>query len=178
MHGFQLWVNLPARDKMMSPRYQEIPAASLPTATSPDGLARVTVIAGEALGARAVIDTRTTILMHDWTLRAGASIEVPVPRDHSAFVYVFSGVAAVSAERTPVGEGQLASLGSGDRVLVEAPAAAQGDARLLLLGGVPIREPIAWYGPFVMNTNVEVQQAITDFREGRMGRIDRAAGDP
>jgi len=177
MHGFQLWVNLPARDKMMAPRYQEIPAARLPASVSSDGLAQVTVIAGEALGARAVIDTRTHILMHDWRLRPGASVETPVPRDHSAFVYVFSGMAAVGAERTPVGDGQLAVLGPGDRVLLAAPGEAERDARLLLLGGVPIDEPVAWYGPFVMNTNAEVQQAIADFRAGRMGRIDRAAGE-
>src|SRR3954454_16138410 len=87
MHGFQLWVNLPARDKMMEPRYQEIPRARIPEAAAPDGLARVRVIAGEALGARAVIETRTPIAYHDWTLAPGAEVGVPLPAAFAAYVY-------------------------------------------------------------------------------------------
>src|SRR5579859_7080608 len=95
VHGFQLWVNLPARDKMMAPRYQEIPRSRIPEASTPDGLAKVHVVAGEALGARAVIDTRTPIGFQRWTLSPGASVEVPVPREHAAYVYVFDGAVSV-----------------------------------------------------------------------------------
>src|SRR5262245_30788058 len=95
VHGFQLWVNLPARDKMIAPRYQEIPSARIPIAETPDGLARVRVIAGEALGVSAVIDTRTPILYQHWTLQPGARVIQPVPGDHRGGVYVFDGIARV-----------------------------------------------------------------------------------
>ncbi len=173
MHGFQIWVNLPARDKMMAPRYQEIPAARIPEATSADGLARVRVIAGEALGARAVIETRTPILYQDWTLRPGASVEQAIPADFEALAYVFGGEALVGADARKVADGQAALLGPGEHVRLAASASAGGPARLLLLGGVPLREPVARYGPFVMNTAAEIHQAIDDFQRGKMGRIAR-----
>src|SRR5215213_8074215 len=94
-HGFQLWVNLPARDKMIDPRYQEIPGSRLPEARSADGKAHVRVLAGEALGARAVIETRTPIAYHDWTLQPGARLDVPLPVGFAAYVYVFEGTARV-----------------------------------------------------------------------------------
>src|SRR5437763_1085295 len=96
-HGFQLWVNLPARDKLMAPRYQELPAARIPRAVSADGLARVTVIAGEALGVHAAIDTRTPILYQDWTLAPGAVVEQAVPESFEGFAYVFAGRAEIGA---------------------------------------------------------------------------------
>jgi quercetin 2,3-dioxygenase len=174
MHGFQIWVNLPARDKMMAPRYQEIPASRIPEAATADGLARVRVIAGEALGARAVIETQTPILYQDWTLSPGATVEQPIPLDHEAFVYVFGGEALVGDDQRRVRDGEAALLGPGDRVRLAASAEAAGPARLLLLGGVPLREPVARYGPFVMNTPEEIQRAFTDYQAGRMGRIASA----
>jgi len=165
LHGFQIWVNLPARDKMIAPHYQEIPKDRLPSAESKDGLARVRVIAGEALGARAVIETRTPILLHDWTLQPGASVEVPVPAGHRVYAYVFENGATV-AEGTRLEEGQLAIFGEGDTVRLARDAQAGSPGRLLLLGGVPLREPVARYGPFVMNTEAEIRQAIADFRRG------------
>lgn len=165
MHGFQLWVNLPRADKRVPPRYQEIGAAAIPEARSADGLATVRVIAGEALGARAVIATRTPILYHHWRLAAGASVDVPVPADHRVGVYVFEGSVEVGGRA--VGEGQLAVLGEGEAVRLAATAPAQA----LLLGGRPLGEPIAWGGPFVMNTRAEVLEAYEDYRAGRMGRI-------
>jgi redox-sensitive bicupin YhaK (pirin superfamily) len=173
VHGFQLWVNLPAKDKMIAPRYQDIPAARIPVATTADGLATVRVIAGEALGARAVIDTRTPILYQHWTLRPGARIEQPVPADHRGAVYVFDGIARLGPAARAVRAGQLAVLGDGDTVELSVGADAAAPAELLLLAGRPLGEPVAWWGPFVMNTQAEVEQAIADFRAGRMGQILR-----
>lgn len=171
VHGFQLWVNLPARDKMIPPRYQEIPGAGIPEARTDDGLATVRVIAGEALGARAVIDTRTPILYQHWTLQPGAQVLLPVPRGYSAVAYVFSGQARIGPDGTEVGEGQLAVFGPG--AAVRLAAGPEHSAQLLLLGGVPLNEPVAWYGPFVMNTKQQVLDAIHDYQNGRMGQISR-----
>jgi hypothetical protein len=173
MHGFQIWVNLPAAEKMMAPRYQEIPAERVPSAATPDGLARVRVVAGEALGARAVIDTRTPILYHDWTLAPGAAVDVPTPAGFDVMAYVFAGEARVGEDARLTREGQLAVLGAGELVRLAVPADAAGPARLLLLGGVPLREPVARYGPFVMNTEAEIRQAVADYQRGKMGRISR-----
>jgi quercetin 2,3-dioxygenase len=170
VHGFQLWVNLPARDKRMDPRYQEIPAARIPEASSDDGRAKVRVIAGDALGASAVIDTRTPIAYHHWRLSPGADVRVPLRPDMSACAYVFDGEARVGPERTVVGEGQLARLGDGDSVRLACEGEAPTGAQLLLLAGVPLDEPVVWYGPFVMNTTDQIREAILDFQEGRLGR--------
>jgi redox-sensitive bicupin YhaK (pirin superfamily) len=173
VHGFQIWVNLPRRDKMIAPRYQEIPSTRLPERTSADGLARVRLIAGEALGGRAVIETRTPVLLHDWTLSPGARVEVPVPADFQVFAYVFGGAVRAGPDGREVRDGQAALFGAGDEVSLAVPADAKAPARLLLLGGVPLREPVARYGPFVMNTPEEIHQAIEDFQAGRLGAIDR-----
>jgi redox-sensitive bicupin YhaK (pirin superfamily) len=173
IHGFQIWANLPARLKMARPRYQEVPAANIPQARTSDGRARVSVIAGEALGARAVIDTHTPIVFQDWSLDAGADVSIRVPCDHNALVYVFEGEALVGNHETQVGDGEMAFLGAGDAVRLRA---ADGkSARLLLLAGVPLNEKVARYGPFVMNTEDEIVDAIRDFRSGRMGEITRTA---
>ncbi len=171
VHGFQLWVNLPARDKMIAPRYQEIPAARIPEATTADGKAHVRVIAGTALGVAAVIETRTPISYHDWTLAPGASVDVAVPSEQNAAIYVFAGAAIVAGKR--VEAGQMAALGSGETVSLAAAADAPEEARLLLLGGVPLKEPVVQYGPFVMNNKEQIAQAITDYQQGRMGQIAR-----
>jgi redox-sensitive bicupin YhaK (pirin superfamily) len=163
VHGLQLWVNLPRADKLMQPRYQEVPAARIPEATTPDGLARVRVIAGEALGVSAVIDTRTPILYHHWSLSPGASIETPVPADWNVLAYALSGRFELGG-KTLV-EGQMAVLGAGDAF------AAKGEGELILLGGKPLGEPVARYGPFVMNFPAEIKQAMIDYQEGRMGSI-------
>ena len=174
IHGFQIWVNLPASDKMARPRYQEVPSDRIPQAQSDDGRARVRVIAGEALGARAVIDTHTPIVYQDWTLAAGADVTIPLASDHQGLVYVFGGSALVGDEATEVHDGQLALLGPGDAVRLRG--AATGEAgRMLLLAGVPLAEPIARYGPFVMNTDEEIRQAFRDYQTGRMGEITRTA---
>jgi redox-sensitive bicupin YhaK (pirin superfamily) len=170
MHGFQIWVNLPKRDKMMKPRYQEIPAARIPQASSADGKVKVRVIAGESLGKKAVIETRTPIMYLHFTIQPGGEIVQPVPADHTALAYVIDGVLRAGPDGRHVKEGQMALLGSGNSIRLAAhePAAAN----FLLLTGVPLNEPVARYGPFVMNTRAEIEQAFEDYKAGRLGSID------
>jgi redox-sensitive bicupin YhaK (pirin superfamily) len=170
MHGFQLWVNLPRRDKMMAPRYQEVPSERIPTARSKDGRVSVRVIAGEALGARAVIDTRTPIQYLDWTLERGASVTQPVPPDQNAFAYVVEGRGLFGEERRPAsGHDAVFFRGDGDAVSIRA--AEESPLRVLLIAGLPLKEPVARYGPFVMNTRAEILQAFEDFQSGKLGQI-------
>ena len=170
MHGFQLWVNLPARDKMTKPRYQEVPGAKIPSAASADGAVRVRVIAGEAMGVRAVIDTRTPIFYLHWTLRPGARVEQPAPRSYNVFAYIVSGSGLFGEERRPAGDGEMVLFAKdGERVAFEA--AKDSPLDVLLIGGVPLGEPVARYGPFVMNTRTEILRAVNDYRSGRMGEI-------
>lgn len=168
VHGFQIWVNLPAKDKMMEPRYQEIPRHKIPEATTADGRANVRVVAGEALGVSAVIETRTPIGYHHWRLQPGASVTLPLPRDHAAYVYVFRGSMQVCGQ--VLNAGQLAVLGEGETVQLDA----QQDGEALLLHGAPLREPVVQYGPFVMNSEAEIRTAIMDFQLGKMGAIQRS----
>jgi redox-sensitive bicupin YhaK (pirin superfamily) len=173
VHGFQVWVNLPAKLKMTTPRYQEVKAAAIPRGVSADGLAEVKVIAGEALGAKSVIDTHTPVVYQDWTVRPGADVTVALGADHEAMVYVFGGALRLGDQGTVVADGQLALLDAGDVVRLRG----EGDApaRALLLAGVPLREPVARYGPFVMNTHEELRTAFADYQSGRMGEITRTA---
>jgi redox-sensitive bicupin YhaK (pirin superfamily) len=175
VHGFQIWVNLPARLKMTQPRYQEVPSAGIPSATSADGKARARVIAGEALGVKAVIDTLTPITYQDWSLDSGADVEVMLGAGQSALVYVFEGEARVGDAGSVVQDGQAAILGEGERVRLRGPEAEGAHARLLLLSGAPLGETVARHGPFVMNTPREIVQAVEDYRSGRMGEIVRTA---
>jgi redox-sensitive bicupin YhaK (pirin superfamily) len=167
MHGFQLWVNLPRRDKMMRPRYQEIAAKDIPRASSGDGLVEVTVIAGESLGARAAIDTRTPILYLHLRLAPGGSLAQPVPAGWNGFAYVIDGEARVAGRAVPARHAAL--LGDGDEVLLENRSGQP--VELLLLAGAPLREPVVQYGPFVMNTRQEIVEAIRDYQTGAMGTI-------
>ncbi|HET6612848.1 MAG TPA: pirin family protein [Kofleriaceae bacterium] len=173
IHGFQIWVNLPARDKMTRPRYQEIPAEGIPEVATEDGTAKVRIIAGAALGKSAVIESHTPIVLQDWTLSPGADVTVPVGPEHRAMVYVFGGEAKVGDGDGILSEGQLALLGDGDTVRLRGPAAGAG--RALLLAGVPLSEPVARYGPFVMNTQREILEAMHDYQAGRLGEITRTA---
>ncbi len=172
VHGFQIWVNLPARLKMTRPRYQELPSSGIPRATSEDGRARVRVIAGEALGAKAVIDTHTPIVLQDWALDPEADVSVGIASTHQAFAYVFEGSARIGDGAKLVRDGELARLGPGETLRLRG---APGGGRLLLLAGVPIAEPVARYGPFVMNRPDELEVAVRDFQSGRMGQITRTA---
>ncbi|HZF18844.1 MAG TPA: pirin family protein [Burkholderiales bacterium] len=172
VHGFQIWVNLPGKLKMTRPRYQEVSGAKIPQAASADGKARVRVVAGEALGASAVIDTHIPIVYQDWTLDQGADVTVALPREQQAMAFVFEGSALLGNEGKEVKDGQLAMLGEGDAVRLRGAA---GGGRLLLLAGVPIKESVARYGPFVMNTQDEIVQAVRDYQSGKMGEITRTA---
>jgi quercetin 2,3-dioxygenase len=173
LHGFQLWVNLPRRNKMMQPRYQEIPSASIPTARTEDGLVSVRVIAGEALGARAVIETVTPIIYLHFTLQPGGRVTQPVPEDYNAFAYVVDGEGLFGAEGERGRDGQMVMFAhDGDEVRIENSVAAKATLEVLLIAGVPLNEPVARYGPFVMNTEGEIHQAIEDYRQGRMGAIN------
>src|SRR5204863_1061879 len=173
MHGFQLWVNLPQRDKMVKPRYQEIPSSRIPKATSADGLVSVSVIAGEAMGAKAVIETRTPIIYLHYRLEPGGVATQPVPRTFNAFAYVVEGVGLFGAQGERAGDGQMVLFApDGDEVRIENPADAKVGLEVLLIAGVPLNEPIARYGPFVMNTEAEIHQAFEDYRRGRMGAIN------
>jgi len=172
VHGFQIWVNLPARLKMTAPRYQEVEASRIPEATGSDGLARVRVIAGEALGVSARIDTHTPIICQHWILQPGARVSLPLPADHEALLYVFS--ASIDVAGTQLHDGQMGVLDAGDVVEFGMPDTAGGTAQVLLLAGVPLDEPVVQHGPFVMNTEAEIAQAIRDYQLGRMGQISQA----
>jgi len=177
MHGFQLWVNLPADKKMMTPRYQEIAAEQSPVVTSADGLARVRVIAGEALGARAKLKTEIPIVYLHVSLQPWGTLRQPISPDLTAMAYLFSGSARFgegSAGARDGTEGDLALFaGDGDSA---ALTAGHLGAEILLLAGQPLREPVARYGPFVMNTSDEIRQAFADYQSGSFGRIPATIG--
>jgi redox-sensitive bicupin YhaK (pirin superfamily) len=173
LHGFQLWVNLPKRDKMASPRYQEIPASQIPKVTSGDGLVTVSVIAGEAMGEGAVIETRTPIIYLHYRIEPGGAVTQRVPGAYNAFAYVVDGEGLFGEDGERAGDGQMVLFAQdGDEVSIENPADAKARLEVLLIAGVPLNEPVARYGPFVMNTEVEIRQAIEDYRQGRMGAIN------
>jgi redox-sensitive bicupin YhaK (pirin superfamily) len=172
MHGFQLWVNLPRRDKMMQPRYQEIPREKIPAAVSADGTITVRVIAGEAMKVKAVIDTRTPIMMLHYTLALGASVVQPTPRDFNVFAYVFAGSGTFGSNERGASAHQMVLFSNdSDSVSISSPAESTEPLEVLVIGGAPLREPVVRYGPFVMNTDAEISQAIEDYRNGKMGQI-------
>jgi quercetin 2,3-dioxygenase len=173
-HGFQLWVNLPARLKMTAPRYQDIRGGQVALLRSPDGGALVRVIAGEVGGHPGPGVTHTPITLIHATLSPGARLRLPWRQDFNALVYALAGHGSVGAERRPLRWGQLAVLGAGDAVTIEAAVAQESrspELDVLVLGGEPIREPVAAYGPFVMNTRAELLQAFEDFQAGRLGTV-------
>jgi len=173
-HGLQLWVNLPRADKWLEPRYQDLRAGESALLTTPDGGALIRVIAGELAGHHGPGVTHTPMAMMHATVSPGATVRLPWRRDFNALVYVLSGAGAVGADRRPVHTGQLAVFGPGDTVTVSG--AVKQESRLagldvVILGGLPIREPVAWAGPFVMNTKAEVLQAFEDYQAGKLGVI-------
>ncbi|MBW4565440.1 MAG: pirin family protein [Mojavia pulchra JT2-VF2] len=173
IHGLQLWVNLPRRDKMMKPRYQEIPSEKIPTAQTEDGSVTVKVIAGEALGAKAVIQTQTPIIYLHFRLQPGAIAVQPVPKEYNAFIYVLDGEGLFGEDSQRAGNGQMVLFAQdGEEVKFATPTDAKSQLDVLLIAGVPLNEPVVRYGPFVMNTQTEITQAIEDYRNGRLGSID------
>src|SRR5882672_7885050 len=171
VHGFQLWVNLPARDKRIAPRYQDVRAATMPTWRSEDGRTTVKVIAGNAMGIEGAAQTRIPITYLDVALENDATIDLEVPESQSAFVYVFGGALEVGENGRAAADGDMAMLARGDTLKLRA---TQDGTRALVLGGQPLREPVARYGPFVMNTHEEIYEAFTDFQSGRFGQIARS----
>ena len=162
MHGFQIWVNLPAKDKMMAPRYQDIPANDLPTVESSDGKVWAKVVAGEAMGAKAVIDTVIPIQFIHYKMQADSKVNHAVANDLNVMVYMFGGSAKIAGKM--VEDGQLVLLSEGS----EIDFASDQGAEFLLLAGPEINEPISRYGPFVMNTRQEIHQAIMDYQNGTL----------
>jgi len=173
-HGIQLWVNLPAADKMVSPRYQDIEAAEVTLLSSHDGGALIRVIAGTLDGHEGPGITHTPITLVHVTVSPGAEVTIPWNPSYNALVYTLSGDGTVGPDGAPVSSGQLCVLGAGDAI--EMRANELQDSRhpnldVLLLGGRPIREPLAAHGPFVMNTRAELITAFEDFEAGRFGTI-------
>jgi hypothetical protein len=179
-HGFQLWVNLPAEQKWLDPRYQDLEANNLGLVTSDDAGAVVRLIAGSLGGVRGPGETQTPITYAHATLAPGARLRTAWRPDFNALVYAVSGRGVVGTERRPIHEGQIAVLGPGEAIELAADvgqdAANAAGMDVLLLGGLPIREQIAWYGPFVMNTRDELVQAVEDYQSGRMGEIPPELG--
>ncbi|MFW0796242.1 pirin family protein [Gordonia sp. CPCC 205515] len=176
-HGIQLWVNLPAKDKFLAPKYQNLESGEVQLITSADGGSLVRIIAGEIEGHAGPGATHTPITVAHVTVEPGASVSLPWRSDFNALAYVLSGRGTVGAEARPIEQGELAVFGSGrdaSRITVSANASQDSNRpalEVLLLGGQPIREPVAQYGPFVMNTRAELMEAIDDFNAGRLGVI-------
>jgi redox-sensitive bicupin YhaK (pirin superfamily) len=175
-HGFQLWVNLPARMKMTTPRYQDIRAGQVALLSSADGGALLRVIAGSFGGHDGPGVTHTPIALVHATVSAGAQVRLPWQADFNALAYVLAGSGSAGTEKRPVQMGQLAVFGAGDGLTFAA--GPRQDMDILLLGGQPIREPVAAYGPFVMNTRAELVQAFEDYQAGRLGSIPAVPADP
>ncbi len=188
-HGFQLWVNLPRVNKFAAPRYQDIRASAVSLLASQDGGALLRVIAGEVAGHAGPGSTHTPIALVHATLSPGASLTLPWRADFNALVYTMAGRGFVGgstsgsasgaaggsvASRRPISMGQLAVFGEGDTITISAAPTQESrspEMDVLILGGQPIREPIAVYGPFVMNTKAEVVQAFEDYQKGKLGSI-------
>ena len=173
-HGIQLWVNLPRAQKWSPPRYQDLRATEVGTLAAADGGALVRVIAGDVAGTAGPGRTSTPITMLHATISPGARLELPWRADFNALAYVLAGAGTAGPERRPVATGQLAVFGPGDALRLEAAAFQESRAPeldVLVLGGRPIREPVAWYGPFVMNTRDELMEAFEDYRSGRLGAV-------
>jgi redox-sensitive bicupin YhaK (pirin superfamily) len=173
-HGIQLWVNLPAKDKMVDPRYQDIGRDAVTLVRSSDGGALVRIVSGEVAGFSGPGRTYTPVNLLHASVAPGARLELPWDRNSNALVYVLAGHGVIGSAGRPISMGQLAVLGEGDYLTVDADPVQDSRSKMLelfILGGRPIGEPVAHYGPFVMNTAEELQTAFEDFRRGKMGTI-------
>jgi redox-sensitive bicupin YhaK (pirin superfamily) len=174
-HGVQLWVNLPAADKFTPPRYQDIRGGQVTLLRSPDGGAVLRLIAGDLDGHHGPGVTHTPITLVHATVAPDAQLRLPWPPDFNALAYVLAGRGTVGSARQPIHSGQLVVFGTGGHLVLGTQDTTQDSVApnldVLLLGGRPIREPVAHYGPFVMNTRSELAQAFDDYQAGRMGQI-------
>jgi redox-sensitive bicupin YhaK (pirin superfamily) len=180
-HGFQLWVNLPASMKWTAPRYQDIRGGKVALLASYDGGALVRVIAGEVASHLGPGSTHTPMAMVHATVNAGAELVLPWRRDFNALAYILNGSGSVGPQRHTIRTGQLAVYGAGDAISVRADAHQESrspNLDVLIIGGLAIREPVAWYGPFVMNTRDEIQQALVDYHAGRLGTVPAEHATP
>ena len=180
-HGIQLWVNLPKAEKWAPPRYQDLRATEVSLLSSPDAGALVRVIAGKVAGHAGPGQTYTPMTMLHASLAPGAALELPWREDFNALAYVLAGAGSAGVERIAVSTGQLVAFGPGDAIRLEASKGQESrspELEVLLLGGRPIKEPVAWYGPFVMNTKAELLQAFEDYQAGKLGTIPAAHHTP
>jgi redox-sensitive bicupin YhaK (pirin superfamily) len=173
-HGFQLWVNLPAKDKFITPAYQPLAASQVLLLASADAGTLLRVIAGNVDGQVGPGSTHTPITLLHASISAGAQLSLPWQPEYNSLAYVLAGSGTVGTKAEPIHAGQLAVFGAGDRITLAADA--RQDSRtstmeVILLGGQPIREPMVQYGPFVMNTRQELQQAMDDYQSGRLGVV-------
>jgi redox-sensitive bicupin YhaK (pirin superfamily) len=173
-HGFQLWVNLPARDKFLPPAYQDLRGGDVALLASADGGALLRLIAGELAGQRGPGSTHTPMAMVHATIHPGSRVRLPWRPDFNALAYVLGGRGRFGPEQRPAEMGQLVVFGAGETITIAADRRQETrspDLDVLVLGGRPIGEPVAWHGPFVMNTRAELIQAFEDFQAGRLGTI-------
>jgi hypothetical protein len=180
-HGIQLWVNLPRAEKWAPPRYQDLRAFEVSLLSSPDAGALVRVIAGEVAGHAGPGRTYTPMTMLHTTLAPGAALDLPWREDFNALAYVLAGAGSAGVEKIAVSTGQLVVFGPGDAIRLEASKGQESrsaELEVLLLGGRPIGEPVAWYGPFVMSTKAELMQAFEDYQAGKLGTIPAAHHTP
>ena len=181
--GFPLWVTLPAPLTGPAPRYQDIRAGEVGLVSSGDGGSLVRVIAGDVAGHAGPGSTYSPMTLVHATLSPGARLSLPWRADYNALVYVMAGIGSVGADGRPIRTGQLAVLGAGNALTITAAGQHEQESRspnldVLVLGGRPIREPVAWMGPFVMNTREEVIQAMADYQAGRLGTVPAIHGAP
>lgn len=170
LHGFQLWINLPKKDKMIKPRYQELPSKKIPIVQN-DGV-QVKVIAGESMGEKAVIETRTPMMYLHFTLQQNAKITQIIPQSYNAFAYVVNGEGLFGDKQISAHKEQVVLFEQdGNEITIKA-SDMSSPLDVLLIAGVPLGEPVARYGPFVMNTEDEIKQAILDYNTGKMGKIN------
>jgi redox-sensitive bicupin YhaK (pirin superfamily) len=180
-HGIQLWVNLPSAKKMIPPAYQSLEGDEVGLVASPDGGALVRIIAGEVGAHRGPGSTHTPITMVHATVSPGARLELPWNPSYNSLVYALSGAGGVGPDGVAIRTGQLAVLGGGDHLTLtadEVQDSRHAGLDVLVLGGEPIREPVAQHGPFVMNTRAELVQAVEDFQAGRLGTVPPGALQP
>jgi hypothetical protein len=180
-HGVQLWINLPTDKKRIAPQYQDLQGLDSSMVSSPDGGALVRILAGQVAQFAGPGISHTPLAITHVTLAPGAEIEIPWRKDFNALAYVLAGDGAVGAQLRPISTGQMAVLADGDTVKLRANQSQESrspNLDVFLIGGVPLREPVFQYGPFVMSTKAEVMEAFEDFQAGRFGRIPADALTP
>ena len=180
-HGIQLWINLPKAMKRIAPQYQDLQGGDSTMLTTADGGALVRVLAGEVDGHAGPGISHTPLAITHVTLAPGAQADIPWRRDFNALAYVLAGSGTVGAERRQISTGQMALLKDGDTVLLQASATQESrspNLEIFLIGGVPLREPVIAYGPFVMSTKTEIMEAFDDYQAGRLGTVPANAIQP